>query len=133
MVGSRSRFESIAVFVADRAWLAKAVAATAIGTELLFPLALVWRRSRPAFATLAIGLHAGTWLLLGLDYWAWIAVDLLVVVDWTSALSRAAAVAQRARSVKRATPSANPGAKITAWPRRSSRARPSSSVRPRPS
>jgi len=117
-LGSRARFESMALFVADRPWLAKTLAATLLGTELAFPIAFIWRRSRPAFVVLAVGLHLGTWFLLGLDYWAWIAVDVLVLVDWTAV--------QRGRSVNRATPSAKSAAKMTSWPRRSSMARPAS-------
>jgi hypothetical protein len=68
-------------FVADHAWLAHVVAAGTLVFELTFPIVLVVRRVRPLYAAWAVTLHAGTWLLLGLDYWLWIAVVLLIVVD----------------------------------------------------
>jgi hypothetical protein len=67
-----------ALFVANRAWLATASAAFLLGMELLFPIVLVWRRSRPAMVAAAFVLHAGTWVLLGLDYWLWAAVVAIV-------------------------------------------------------
>ena len=67
-----------ALFVADRPWLATATAVFLLGFELLFPLALFVRRSRPVFVLGALGLHAGTWVLLGLDYWLWAAVVAVV-------------------------------------------------------
>jgi hypothetical protein len=67
-----------ALFVADRAWLATASAAFLLGMELVFPIVLVWRRSRPVMVAAAFLLHAGTWVLLGLDYWLWIAVVAVV-------------------------------------------------------
>jgi hypothetical protein len=63
-----------ALFIADRPWLATASAVFLLGLELVFPVALFWRRSRPALVAAAVLLHAGTWVLLGLDYWLWIAV-----------------------------------------------------------
>ncbi|MEY2477182.1 MAG: hypothetical protein QOG87_2497 [Actinomycetota bacterium] len=63
-----------ALFIADRPWLATASAAFLLGLELVFPLALFWRRARPAIVIAAVALHTGTWILLGLDYWLWVAV-----------------------------------------------------------
>jgi hypothetical protein len=63
-----------ALFIADRPWLATTSAAFLLGLELAFPVALFWRRARPALVAAAVLLHAGTWVLLGLDYWLWIAV-----------------------------------------------------------
>lgn len=67
-----------ALFIADRPWLATASAAFLLGLELLFPLVLFLRSARPAFVLAAIALHAGTWVLLGLDYWLWAAVVAVV-------------------------------------------------------
>ena len=67
-----------ALFIADRPWLATASAAFLLGMELVFPVVLVWRRSRPAMVAAAFVLHAGTWVLLGLDYWLWAAVVAVV-------------------------------------------------------
>jgi hypothetical protein len=63
-----------ALFVADHPWLATSSAALLLGLELLFPLALFSRRARPLLVAAAAAMHAGTWLLLGLDYWVWAAV-----------------------------------------------------------
>jgi hypothetical protein len=67
-----------ALFIADRPWLATASAAFLLGMELVFPVVLVWRRSRPVLAAAAFVLHAGTWVLLGLDYWLWAVVVAVV-------------------------------------------------------
>jgi hypothetical protein len=61
---------------------ARMSAAFIIGLELVFPLAIWHRRLRPAIAIAAIVLHAGTWVLLGLDYWAWAATVAIVLIDW---------------------------------------------------
>lgn len=58
------------------------VAGLVLALEVTFPLALVWARLRPGYAVGAVALHSATWLLLGLDYWAWAAVTPLVLVDW---------------------------------------------------
>jgi hypothetical protein len=67
-----------ALFIADRPWLATATAAFLLGLELAFPVALFMRRSRPPVVGAALLLHAGTWVLLGLDYWLWAAVVAVV-------------------------------------------------------
>jgi hypothetical protein len=67
-----------ALFIADRPWLATASAVFLLGMELVFPLALFFRRARPAIVVAALVLHAGTWVLLGLDYWLWVAVVAVV-------------------------------------------------------
>jgi hypothetical protein len=67
-----------ALFIADRPWLATATAAFLLGMELAFPVALVVRRTRPAVVASALVLHAGTWILLGLDYWLWAIVVAVV-------------------------------------------------------
>lgn len=69
-----------AQFVADVPWLARSIAAGILLTELLFPVALFVRRSRPLFALTALALHAGTFVTLGLDYWGWALVAVIVLV-----------------------------------------------------
>ena len=71
--------DAVARFVADRAWLATTLAGSVLATEVLAPAALVVRRGRWAFVAAAVALHAGTWLALGLDYWAW-ALTVVVVI-----------------------------------------------------
>ena len=67
-----------ALFIANRPWLATATAAFLLGMELVFPLALFLRPARPVVVVAALVLHAGTWVLLGLDYWLWAAVVAVV-------------------------------------------------------
>jgi hypothetical protein len=79
---------AFATWVAERAWAAKLAGALILGVELGFPLALVRRRLLPWFAGAAVALHAGTYLLLGLDYWAWMLAVPLVLVDWPGFVAR---------------------------------------------
>jgi hypothetical protein len=79
---------AFAHWMADRAWAAKLAAIGILGVELSFPLALVWRRLLPCFAVAAVALHAGTYLLLGLDYWAWMIAVPLLLVDWPALVGR---------------------------------------------
>lgn len=79
---------AIAEYAAERAWLSRAIAASILGFELMVPLALVWARSRPFFALTALGLHVGTWLTLGLDYWMWAATAVILLLGAPSACQR---------------------------------------------
>lgn len=81
---------AFADWVAARPWAAKVAGIGILSLELGFPLALVWRRLLPWFALVALSLHAGTYLLLGLDYWAWGLTVLLLLVDWPALLDRPA-------------------------------------------
>jgi hypothetical protein len=69
---ARSPAPSLAHDLAGIAWLCHLLALGLLLLELTAPVVLFFRRSRPWFFAAAIGLHGGTWLLLGLDYWAWI-------------------------------------------------------------
>ena len=69
--GTRAPTRAVALFIADRAWLAHLTAAGLLGVELAAPVLLAVRRTRPLFVVLAALLHLGTWLTLGLDYWGW--------------------------------------------------------------
>lgn len=73
---------SIALFVADRAWLAHLLAAGTIFIELCFPLALFVPRLRWLFVPAAVSLHAGIWLAMGLDYSAQALTVVIVFVNW---------------------------------------------------
>lgn len=63
-------------------------AAFIIGFELTFPVTIWWRRARPLFALGAVVLHAGTWLLLGLDYWGWALAVPVLLLDWPAIADR---------------------------------------------
>lgn len=81
-------WQAFADWVAERAWAARLAGIGILGLELGFPLGLVWRRLLPWFALVAVSLHAGTYLLLGLDYWAWMLAVPLLLVDWPAVLAR---------------------------------------------
>lgn len=51
---------------------------------------LVWLRPRmaPVFVVAAATMHAGTWLVLGLDYFAHLAIVALVVLSWAGMRTR---------------------------------------------
>lgn len=70
---SSSVLPEVARAIAGQLWLAMVIAGITIATEILFPLALLWRRLRVAMAAGVIALHVSVFLLLGLDYWTWVA------------------------------------------------------------
>lgn len=93
--GGRVAFPGIPTWLAGQAWMAHALAAFVLLLELTFPVVLlVQRRPRlatrvgAAYAAAAVAFHAGTWLVLGLDYWAWAAVAAVVLVDWCPPVER---------------------------------------------
>lgn len=69
----------LASALAGSAVASMAAAAGLLGLELSFPLVLFERRARIPMAIGAAMLHTMTWLMLGLDYWAWSAVAVLVL------------------------------------------------------
>jgi vitamin K-dependent gamma-carboxylase-like protein len=101
---SRPTPDHWSLFIADRAWLAHVVAALIVLLELAFPVVLFWKRARPAFVAGAILFHLGTWLTLGLDYWAQAATVAIVLIDWPAILARA----RRRVNVSRAAAAGRP-------------------------
>lgn len=81
--GGKVTFPEVPAWLAGQAALAHGLAAAILLLELTFPVVLVARRRRvaAAYAGAAVAFHAGTWLVLGLDYWAWAAVAVVVLVD----------------------------------------------------
>jgi hypothetical protein len=79
---SQSQPNQLALFIADRAWLAHLFAAGTIFIELCFPLALVVPRLRWLFVPGVVGLHFGIWLMMGLDYSAQALTVVIVFVNW---------------------------------------------------
>lgn len=71
----------VALFVADRAWLAHLLAFGALALEVSFPVVLFRERLRVPYALGAAGLHGGIWLAMRLDYAVWVATALIVLVD----------------------------------------------------
>lgn len=79
---------AVANFVAERAWLSTLSAAGILALELTFPVVIVWRRIRIVFVVAAMVLHVGTYFALGLDYWLYVAMVPLVLLDWPAMLAR---------------------------------------------
>jgi hypothetical protein len=72
----------LALFVADRAWLAHLLAAATIAIELGFVLCLPFARLRWLFVPGVVGLHLGIGLTMGLDYSAQALAVVIVFVNW---------------------------------------------------
>jgi len=95
--GARVAFPAIPRWLAGQAWLTHGLATSALLLEVTFPVVLLMLgrsggRARPlvgaVYAGAAAAFHAGTWLVLGLDYWAWAAVVAVVLVDWCPLVER---------------------------------------------
>jgi hypothetical protein len=72
----------LALFIADRPWLAHALAAGTLLLELGFPLVLFLPRAARLFVPGAVLLHAGIWVAMGLDYSAQAATAVVVFTNW---------------------------------------------------
>ena len=77
-----AQWEGMARWVGEHLWAAKASGAFILGLEITFPVVLVVRRLQAWYALAAVFLHVTTWLVLGLDYWAWAATVSLLFIDW---------------------------------------------------
>jgi hypothetical protein len=84
----KARVPELAVFIADRPWLAHVTAAGVMAFELGFPLLLLYRRAHPLLIAGAFAFHGLTWLTLGLDYWKYAFVVVLLLVDWAPLVER---------------------------------------------
>jgi hypothetical protein len=89
-IGS-SGWPALATWVGDNIWLSRASGVFILGIELTFPVVIFVRWTRVLYALAALFLHITTWLLLGLDYWAWAIAVPLVLVDWPAVVDRARA------------------------------------------
>ncbi len=78
----------LALFIADRAWLAHWVAALTLLVEIAFPIVLFVRRARVPFALATVALHAGIWATMRLDYWPAAATVVIVLIDWPPLVDR---------------------------------------------
>ncbi|TML76864.1 MAG: hypothetical protein E6G04_09975 [Actinobacteria bacterium] len=105
---SRPSPDHWSLFIADRAWLAHLVAASILLLELGFPIVLFWKRARPAFVAGAILFHLGTWLTLGLDYWAQAATVAIVLIDWPALVARARGRSNATKGAAEARPRTQP-------------------------
>lgn len=80
--------ESLALFIAHQPALAHLVAVITLAIELGFVSILVWPRARPLFVVAAVALHSSIYLTHGLDYSAWAAVVIVVLIDWGAVADR---------------------------------------------
>ena len=78
----------VALFIADRPWLAHMFAAGSLLLETCFPLVLFVRRLRWLLIPSVIAMHVGIQLAMGLDYSAQWLTLLIVFVDWPSLVDR---------------------------------------------
>lgn len=86
--GEPPPWRELGVFIADHPWLAQLSAGFILAFELTFALVLVFKRLRPAYVVAAWMFHAGTLLLLGLDYIMWGVTVTILLVDWPPLLDR---------------------------------------------
>lgn len=84
----RAPTDAVALFIAERPLLSIAVAAATLGIELGAPAILFRPRLRPWFVVLVAGLHTTIWLTHGLDYFMWVGVLAVVLVDWPTVAER---------------------------------------------
>jgi hypothetical protein len=84
----RAQWEAAADWIGEHLWAARLSSTSLFLFELTFPLAVVFRRLRPFYVAGAVVLHVLTWLLLGLDCWAWAGTVLILFVDWPAVYDR---------------------------------------------
>lgn len=80
--GTPAGIEWMAAIPGNSDVLARLISITTIVFELGAPAILFWRRLRPWYALLAVTLHVGTLLTIGLDYWGWALTVAVLLVDW---------------------------------------------------
>lgn len=83
-----SGWKELAQWTGEHVWVARASGVFILGFELTFPVVIFMRRLRVWYSLAAVFLHASTWFLLGLDYWAWAITVPLLLIDWPAAFAR---------------------------------------------
>lgn len=83
-----AKWDSMATWIGEHLWAAKATGAFILAFELSFPVVLLKRSLQPVYALVAVALHVTTFLFLGLDYWAWALTVLALFVDWPALADR---------------------------------------------
>jgi hypothetical protein len=99
----------LAMFIADRPWLAHVLALGTLLLELTFPLVLWKAKAAWVYVPSAIALHGGIWLAMGLDYSAQAATVLVVLTNWPAAGEWVRRRAASTRSAPRSAPRPVPG------------------------
>ena len=77
---------SLALFVANRDWLAHLFAAATVVTEIGFILCLPFARLRWILVPAVVGLHVGIWLAMDLDYLPQALAVIIVFVNWVAVI-----------------------------------------------
>lgn len=90
-LSGRAPTDAVALFIADRPWLAHLAALATLVVELGAVVVLVRPRIRPAYLAAVTVLHGSIYLTHGLDYSMWVATSAIVLVDWSAVLHRAVA------------------------------------------
>jgi hypothetical protein len=78
----------VALFVADRPWLASVIAGGALAFELTLWVALLRPRLAPFFSLWAAALHTGIWFTIGINYVSWALTVAVVLIDWPAIVDR---------------------------------------------
>lgn len=73
---------AIALWIADHAWLSQVLATGSLALELSLPVVLVRPRLVPVACLAILGLHAGIWATMGLDYFGHAATAILVLLAY---------------------------------------------------
>jgi hypothetical protein len=81
-VSDKPKTDVVSLFVADRLWMSQTAAACLLLLELAAPFLLPWRRTRLLLLVAAVGLHAMTYVTLGIDYWGWILTMIVLLLPW---------------------------------------------------
>jgi hypothetical protein len=82
------RWDAFANLVDRWAFPGHAIALVTILFEITIPLAFFLPRTRVYYAAISTTLHVSTYLVFGLDYWAWIGTVWVLFVDWPAVYDR---------------------------------------------
>ena len=83
-----SRWPALTEWLVDHPVVCIGLACSILALELGAPMVWLAPRLAPAFVAAAALMHAGTWLVLGLDYWAHLATVALVLLPWARMRAR---------------------------------------------
>jgi hypothetical protein len=84
---SQASPNSLALFVANRDWLAHFFATATVVTEVGFILCQPFARLRWILVPAVVGLHIGIWLAMGLDYLPQALAVIIVFVNWVTVIN----------------------------------------------
>ena len=104
----------VALYIADRPWLAHGVALVTMVVELSAVVALVWPRTRAAYVVAVASLHVGVYLTHGLDYSMWVGTAAIVLIDWRPWSLRVVSERRRGSAARAPRPSLPRGTRAAA-------------------